>query len=165
MSIEVSRLTKRYKNTTAVDDATFTVPDGSITGFLGSNGAGKSTTMRIITGLDRLTSGTCLIDGVEYSRLPAPLSKVGALLDPRVYHPKRSARESLAVIAKAGGFPLSRVDEMLDIVGLSKVAKKQVGKFSMGMNQRLGIAASLLGDPSYVILDEPANGLDPEGIR
>lgn len=163
--IEVQGLSKRYGAVQAVDDLTFTVQPGHVTGFLGPNGAGKSTTMRMIVGLDKPTSGTALIDGTEYRNLANPAQKVGALLDAKGVHPNRSARASLLWQAQAAGLPASRVDEVLGLVGLSEVAGKRVGGFSLGMNQRLGIAAALLGDPEVLILDEPVNGLDPEGIR
>lgn len=163
--IEVQCLTKRYGAVQAVDDLTFTVKPGVVTGFLGPNGAGKSTTMRMILGLDRPTSGTALIDGAPYRQLPNPARKVGALLDAKGVHPNRSARASLLWQAQAAGLPRTRVDEVLELVGLSDVAGKKVGGFSLGMGQRLGIAAALLGDPEYLILDEPVNGLDPAGIR
>lgn len=165
MTINVSHVTKKYRNTVAVDDATFTVPKGSITGFLGPNGAGKSTTMRMMTGLDTPTEGTVTIDGKVYADISNPAATVGCLLDAKVYHPKRSAFNCLKIIAQSSGVPVSRVDGALEMVGLSSVRDKAVGGFSLGMSQRLGIAAALLGDPDYVILDEPANGLDPEGIR
>ena len=163
--IEVQGLSKRYGAVQAVDDLTFTVQPGHVTGFLGPNGAGKSTTMRMIVGLDKPSSGTALIDGTLYTHLPNPAQKVGALLDAKGVHPNRSARASLLWQAQAAGLPASRVDEVLGLVGLTEVAGKRVGGFSLGMNQRLGIAAALLGDPEYLILDEPVNGLDPEGIR
>lgn len=163
--IEVNGLTKRYGQVQAVDDLTFTVKPGVVTGFLGPNGAGKSTTMRMILGLDKPTSGSALIDGSPYRALSNPTRKVGALLDAKGVHPNRSAKASLLWQAQAAGLPSSRVDEMLRLVGLSDVADKRAGGFSLGMGQRLGIAAALLGDPEYLILDEPVNGLDPEGIR
>ena len=163
--IEVQGLTKRYGAVTAVDDLTFSVQPGHVTGFLGPNGAGKSTTMRMILGLDKPTAGTALIDGAPYSALANPTRKVGALLDAKGVHPNRSARATLLWQAQAAGFPASRVDEVLSLVGLSEAAGKRVGGFSLGMSQRLGIAAALLGDPEILILDEPVNGLDPEGIR
>lgn len=163
--IEVQGLTKHYGQVHAVDDLTFTVKPGVVTGFLGPNGAGKSTTMRMILGLDRPTSGTALIDGRPYHQLAQPAHTVGALLDAKGVHPNRSARASLLWQAQAAGLPAGRVDEVLSLVGLSEVAGKKVGGFSLGMGQRLGIAAALLGDPEYLILDEPVNGLDPEGIR
>ena len=163
--IEVQGLTKRYGSVQAVDDLTFTVKPGVVTGFLGPNGAGKSTTMRMILGLDKPTSGTALIDGAAYRALPNPARKVGALLDAKGVHPNRSARATLLWQAQAAGIPRSRVDEVLSLVGLTDVAGKRVGSFSLGMGQRLGIAAALLGDPEYLILDEPVNGLDPAGIR
>ena len=163
--IEVQGLTKRYGAVTAVDDLTFSVRPGHVTGFLGPNGAGKSTTMRMILGLDKPTAGTALINGAPYSALTNPTRKVGALLDAKGVHPNRSARASLLWQAQAAGLPASRVDEVLSLVGLSQAAGKRVGGFSLGMSQRLGIAAALLGDPEILILDEPVNGLDPEGIR
>ncbi|AZA12690.1 ABC transporter ATP-binding protein [Corynebacterium choanae] len=162
--IEVTGLTKRYGNVTAVDDLTFSIAPGKVTGFLGPNGAGKSTTMRMIIGLDRPTAGTATIDGKPYAELTNPLRKVGSLLDAKSWHPNRSAHNRLKWIAQSNGIPTSRVDEVLRIVGLSEVAKKKVGGFSLGMGQRLGLAAALLGDPEVLILDEPVNGLDPEGI-
>lgn len=163
--IDVQRLTKEYGQVRAVDDLSFTVEPGVVTGFLGPNGAGKSTTMRMILGLDTPTSGQALIDGSPYRSLSDPLRKVGALLDAKAIHPNRSARNSLLWQAQASGIPSSRVDEVLDLVGLTSVAGKKAGGFSLGMGQRLGIAAAMLGDPEYLILDEPVNGLDPEGIR
>ena len=163
--IEVQGLTKRYGAVTAVDDLTFSVQPGHVTGFLGPNGAGKSTTMRMILGLDKPTAGTAFIDGAPYSALANPTRKVGALLDAKGVHPNRSARATLLWQAQAAGLPASRVDEVLSLVGLSQAAGKRVGGFSLGMSQRLGIAAALLGDPEILILDEPVNGLDPEGIR
>ncbi|MCS4536142.1 ABC transporter ATP-binding protein [Corynebacterium sp. HS2168-gen11] len=163
--IEVHGLTKQYGKVRAVDDLSFTVRPGIITGFLGPNGAGKSTTMRMIMGLDRPTQGTALIDGVPYTSLKRPLSKIGALLDAKAVHPNRSARNHLRWIAQSNGIPNSRVDEVLSLVGLTEVAKKKAGGFSLGMGQRLGLATALLGDPEILLLDEPVNGLDPEGIH
>ena len=162
--IEVNGLTKRYGDKTAVDALTFTVKPGIVTGFLGPNGAGKSTTMRMIMGLDRPTAGTALVNGLPYARLTAPLHEVGALLEARAVHTGRSAYHHLAAMAATTGVPRSRVDEVIDIVGLHQVARKRAGGFSLGMGQRLGIASALLGDPKTLILDEPVNGLDPEGI-
>jgi ABC-2 type transport system ATP-binding protein len=162
--IEVKDLVKRYGETTAVDHLSFTVEPGRITGFLGPNGAGKSTTMRLILGLDRPTSGTALIDGKPYRALPDPLRYVGALLEARAVHPGRTAFNHLLYLAQTQGVPKSRINEVLDLVGLSAVAKKRTKGFSLGMGQRLGIAAALLGNPRLLILDEPVNGLDPEGI-
>jgi ABC-2 type transport system ATP-binding protein len=162
--IEVHELTKRYGDKTAVDGLTFTVRPGIVTGFLGPNGAGKSTTMRMITGLDRPTSGTATVNGRPYARLEAPLHEVGSLLEARAVHTGRSALNHLRAMAATTGIPRSRVDEVIDIVGLHDVASKRAGGFSLGMGQRLGIASALLGDPSVLILDEPVNGLDPEGI-
>ncbi len=162
--IEVNGLTKRYGDKVAVDALTFTVKPGIVTGFLGPNGAGKSTTMRMIMGLDRPTAGTALVNGMPYARLAAPLSEVGALLEAGAVHSGRSAYHHLAAMAATTGVPRSRVDEVIDIVGLHQVARKRAGGFSLGMGQRLGIASALLGDPRTLILDEPVNGLDPEGI-
>jgi ABC-2 type transport system ATP-binding protein len=163
--IEVRGVTKRYGEKVAVENLTFTVEPGVVTGFLGPNGAGKSTTMRMILGLDRPTVGTATVSGRDYVDLPAPLHEVGAMLEARAIHTGRSAQNHLLALAQTHGIPAARVDAVLDIVGLTHVAKKRVGSFSLGMGQRLGIAAALLGDPHTVILDEPANGLDPEGIR
>ncbi|WP_026316553.1 ABC transporter ATP-binding protein [Actinokineospora enzanensis] len=162
--IEASGLTKRYGRTVAVDNLSFTVGEGRVTGFLGPNGAGKSTTMRMILGLDRPTSGDVLLDGKHYRNLHQPLRTVGALLDAKWVHPNRSARAHLRWLAASNKLPTSRVDEVLDLVGLTSVAKKNAGGFSLGMSQRLGIAAALLGDPQVLLFDEPVNGLDPEGI-
>ncbi|AOS66026.1 ABC transporter ATP-binding protein [Actinoalloteichus hymeniacidonis] len=162
--IEASGLTKRYAKTVAVDDLSFSVRPGTVTGFLGPNGAGKSTTMRMILGLDRPTQGEVRIDGKHYRDLARPLNKVGALLDAKWVHPNRSARAHLSWLAKSNRLPARRVDEVLDIVGLDGVAGKRAGGFSLGMSQRLGIAAALLGDPEILLFDEPVNGLDPEGI-
>ena len=162
--IEVSTLTKRYGDKLAVDDLSFTVPSGQVTGFLGPNGAGKSTTMRVIMGLDRATSGSATIDGRSYADLEAPLRHVGALLEARASHPGRSARAHLLAIAQTHGLSRRRVDEVLDLVGLTSAAGRLAGGFSLGMGQRLGLAVALLGDPSTIILDEPVNGLDPDGV-
>ncbi len=162
--IEAIGLTKRYGRTVAVDDLSFTVQPGRVTGFLGPNGAGKSTTMRMILGLDRPTAGRVLIDGKSYAQLNRPLRTVGALLDAKWVHPNRSARAHLRWLAKSNGLPAKRVDEVLEAVGLTQVAGKNAGGFSLGMSQRLGIAAALLGDPRVLLFDEPVNGLDPEGI-
>jgi ABC-2 type transport system ATP-binding protein len=163
--IEVRGLTKRYGEKTAVDGLTFAVRPGVVTGFLGPNGAGKSTTMRMILGLDRPTAGTATIGGRPYADQHAPLHEVGALLEARAVHTSRSARNHLRALAATHGIPRRRVDEVIDLVGLADVAGKRAGGFSLGMGQRLGIASALLGDPPTVILDEPVNGLDPEGIR
>ena len=162
--IEIDHVTKRYGDKVAVDDLTFTVKPGIVTGFLGPNGAGKSTTMRVILGLDRPTSGTATVNGKPYSRLPAPLHEIGALLEARAIHTGRSAYHHLVAMAQTHGIGRTRVQEVIELVGLSDVARKRAGGFSLGMGQRLGIAAALLGDPATLILDEPANGLDPEGI-
>ncbi|MCO8277268.1 ABC transporter ATP-binding protein [Actinoplanes sp. TRM 88003] len=163
--LDVRAVTKNFGRHTAVQDLSFTVRPGAVTGFLGPNGAGKSTTMRIAVGLTRPDSGRILINGLPYDRLAAPLHEAGVLLDARAVHPRRSAYQHLAVLATTHGIPLRRVDEVLGLVGLSGVAGRRPGGFSLGMSQRLGIAAALLGDPGVVILDEPVNGLDPEGIR
>ncbi|MFD5826815.1 ABC transporter ATP-binding protein [Lentzea sp. NPDC060358] len=162
--IEAIGLTKRYGRTVAVDDLSFTVQPGRVTGFLGPNGAGKSTTMRMILGLDRPTAGRVLIDGKPYTELKRPLQTVGALLDAKWVHPNRSARAHLKWLAVSNGLPGTRVDAVLEAVGLTQVAGKNAGGFSLGMSQRLGIAAALLGDPKVLLFDEPVNGLDPEGI-
>ncbi|WP_121058373.1 ABC transporter ATP-binding protein [Microbacterium telephonicum] len=158
-------LTKRYGDKTAVSDATFTVQTGKVTGFLGPNGAGKSTTMRMIVGLDAPTAGRVAIDGRPYRSLRSPLTEVGALLDAKAVHTGRSARDHLRVMAATHGIPRRRVDEVIELAGLTSVAGRRAGKFSLGMGQRLGIASALLGDPHTLILDEPVNGLDPEGVR
>jgi ABC-2 type transport system ATP-binding protein len=163
--ITAHSLAKRYGAVTAVDNLTFEVPPGLVTGFLGPNGSGKSTTMRMILGLDVPDSGSALIDGRPYSDLAWPLREVGGLLDAQAFHPARSARNHLRWVALTNDIPLRRVDEVLDQVGLSSVAGRRTGKFSLGMSQRLGIAATLLGDPGVLLFDEPVNGLDPEGIR
>jgi ABC-2 type transport system ATP-binding protein len=162
--IEIDHVTKRYGDKVAVDDLTFTVKPGIVTGFLGPNGAGKSTTMRVILGLDRPTSGTATVNGKPYRDLPAPLHEIGALLEARAIHTGRSAYHHLVAMAQTHGIGRARVQEVIELVGLSDVARKRAGGFSLGMGQRLGIAAALLGDPATLILDEPANGLDPEGI-
>lgn len=163
--IKVSALTKAYGSNTVVHDLDFDVKPGIVTGFLGPNGAGKSTTMRMIVGLDNPTKGSTSIDGKHYSQYRRPLEKVGTLLDAKWVHPNRSAASHLKWIAASNGISSKRVDEVLGIVGLSDVAGRKAGKFSLGMGQRLGLAAALLGDPEVLILDEPVNGLDPEGIR
>ncbi len=162
--IEATHLTKRYGRTVAVNEVSFTVRPGQVTGFLGPNGAGKSTTMRMILGLDAPTSGDVRVDGKPYHQLADPLRSVGALLDAKAVVGGRSAANHLMWLADSNGIPRQRVAEVLDIVGLSDVAGKRVGTFSLGMNQRLGIAGALLGDPGTVLFDEPINGLDPEGI-
>ncbi|MFD2093309.1 ABC transporter ATP-binding protein [Blastococcus deserti] len=163
--ISAQSLTKIYGAKAAVDGLTFTVEPGRVTGFLGPNGAGKSTTMRMILGLDRPTSGSATVNGRRYQDFPAPLREVGALLEARALHPGRSARDHLRWLAASNGIPRARVDEVLGLVGLEAVADKRAGTFSLGMGQRLGIGVALLGDPPVVVLDEPVNGLDPEGIR
>ncbi|SHE24693.1 abc transporter [Actinomyces glycerinitolerans] len=163
--IEAVDLTKRYGSKTAVDHISFTIEPGTVTGFLGPNGAGKSTTMRLIMGLDKPTEGTVKVNGHFYQDLRAPLCQVGALLDAKGLHGSRSARAHLTQLAVSNGIPTRRVDEVLDLTGLTPVAKKRVKGFSLGMGQRLGIAAALLGDPQVLIFDEPVNGLDPEGVK
>ncbi len=163
--IEAHNLTKRYGETTAVNDLSFSVKPGIVTGFLGPNGSGKSTTMRLILGLDAPTSGDVTVNGKHYAEHSAPLHEVGALLEARSVHTGRSAYNHLLALAQTQGIPRSRVGELIELVGLESVAKKRAGQFSLGMGQRLGIAAALLGDPETVMLDEPVNGLDPDGIR
>ena len=163
--IEARGLTKDYGEKRAVDDLSFTVRPGIVTGFLGPNGSGKSTTMRLVLGLDRPTAGDVTIGGQHYRDLVAPLHEVGALLEARSVHTGRSAYNHLLALAQTHGIPRSRVMELIDLVGLHEVAKKRAGQFSLGMGQRLGIATALLGDPKLVMLDEPVNGLDPEGIQ
>ncbi|MGI4895597.1 MAG: ATP-binding cassette domain-containing protein [Janthinobacterium lividum] len=162
--IEARGLTKKYGDKTAVDDLSFTVRPGIVTGFLGPNGAGKSTTMRMIIGLDAPTSGTVTVNGKRYAQHRAPLHEVGALLEARAVHTGRSARNHLLAMAATTGIGRRRVDEVIEMVGLHEVAGRRAGQFSLGMGQRLGIASALLGDPATVMLDEPVNGLDPEGI-
>jgi len=162
--IDVRGVTKRFKDTVAVDDLSFEVKPGQVTGFLGPNGSGKSTTMRIIMGLDAPDTGTATVNGRRYHDLPVPLREVGALLEARAIHPGRSAYNHLWFLARSNDIPQSRVLDVLELVGLEKVARKRAGKFSLGMGQRLGIAAALLGDPGVLLFDEPVNGLDPEGI-
>lgn len=163
--IELNSLTKTYGSTRAVDDLTCTIEPGVVTGFLGPNGAGKTTTMRMILGLDHPTSGTATIDGRTYRQLTDPLRTVGALLDARQVHPNRSVRGHLRWIAASNRIPAGRVDEVLGMVGLSTVAAARAGTLSLGMSQRLGIAAAMIGDPPVLLFDEPVNGLDPEGIH
>jgi ABC-2 type transport system ATP-binding protein len=162
--IEARGLTKRFGDKTAVDGLMFTVEPGVVTGFLGPNGAGKSTTMRLILGLDRPSAGTVMVNGRPYNELTAPLHEVGALLEAKAIHTGRTAYNHLLALAATTGIPPARVDEVIDLVGLRAVARKRAGGFSLGMGQRLGIASALLGDPQILILDEPVNGLDPEGI-
>jgi ABC-2 type transport system ATP-binding protein len=163
--IEAVGLSKTYGDKTAVDDLTFTVSPGVVTGFLGPNGAGKSTTMRLILGLDAPTAGTVRVNGRPYREHRAPMREVGALLEARSVHTGRTAYNHLLALAQTAGIPRSRVDEVVDLVGLHEVARKRAGGFSLGMGQRLGIASALLGDPHTLLLDEPVNGLDPDGIR
>ncbi len=163
--IVAEQLTKRFGDKTAVSQVSFTVQPGKVTGFLGPNGAGKSTTMRMIVGLDRPTAGSVTVNGQRYAQLRAPLTEVGVLLDAKAVHTGRSARNHLRAMAATHGIGRARVDEVIELAGLESVAGKRAGKFSLGMGQRLGIASALLGDPHTVILDEPVNGLDPEGVR
>jgi ABC-2 type transport system ATP-binding protein len=162
--IEARGLSKRYGATLAVDDLSFEIKPGRVTGFLGPNGAGKTTTMRLILGLDHPTKGTVTVNGRPYGELRFPLHEVGALLDASAVHPGRRAEQHLWALAQSNRIPRKRVKEVLDLVGLTGVARKRIGTFSLGMNQRLGIAATLLGDPAVLMFDEPVNGLDPEGI-
>jgi ABC-2 type transport system ATP-binding protein len=163
--ITVSGLTKSYDRRTVVDDLTFTLEPGTVTGFLGPNGAGKTTTMRMITGLVPATAGRALIDGRRYADLPNPGAMMGTLLDASAVHPGRTGRAHLRILADTAGVPAGRVAEVLDLVGLSAAARRRIGGYSLGMRQRLGIAGALLADPPVLMFDEPANGLDPEGIR
>lgn len=163
--IEVARLTRHFGSRVAVDDVSFTVHPGSVTGLLGPNGAGKSTTMRMILGLDRPTSGTALVNGAPFSRSPAPMSTVGALLDATAVHPGRTGQTHLRALAATNGLSGGRVDVVLSMTGLTDAASRRIGTYSLGMRQRLGIAAALLGDPATLVLDEPVNGLDPDGVR
>jgi ABC-2 type transport system ATP-binding protein len=162
--IETRELTKKYGDTLAVDQLTFSAVPGRVTGFLGPNGAGKSTTMRMILGLDAPTGGSVKVNGTPYRKHRYPLHEVGALLEAKAIHPGRSSYNHLLAVAQSNGFGPRRVGEVLELVGLEKVAKKRAGKYSLGMGQRLGIATALLGDPGILLLDEPVNGLDPEGI-
>ncbi|WKV70470.1 ABC transporter ATP-binding protein [Streptomyces sp. PCS3-D2] len=163
--ITLRGLTKRYGETIAVDGLSLDIKSGQVTGFLGPNGAGKSTTMRMILGLDHPSGGEALIDGKPYSSMRHPIREVGALLDAKALHPARSARSHLVAQARSNGIPLRRVDEVLETVGLAKVARRSAGAFSLGMYQRLGVAGALLGDPQVLVFDEPVNGLDPDGVR
>jgi ABC-2 type transport system ATP-binding protein len=164
-TLEAQGLRKRYGSTVAVDGLSFTVRPGVVTGFVGPNGAGKSTTMRLFLGLDAPDAGAALVGSRPYPELASPLREVGALLDAGAFHPGRSAREHLRWLAASNGLPRGRVEEVLDQVGLARATRRRVGGFSLGMAQRLGIAAALLGDPPILLLDEPVNGLDPDGIR
>jgi ABC-2 type transport system ATP-binding protein len=163
--IEIDGLTKQYGSRVAVDDLTVTIEPGRVTGFLGPNGSGKTTTMRCILGLTRPTSGRASVLGRPYRELSRPMRRVGALIDPRARHPGRTAYAHLLTLAQSNGLPRERVDEVIELVGMESVAHERVRGFSLGMGQRLGIAAALLGDPDVLVLDEPVNGLDPEGIR
>src|SRR6202167_3039808 len=162
---KIDHLTKRYGPTLAVDDLDFEVKPGVVTGFLGPNGAGKSTTMRIILGLDRASKGQATVNGKRYAELKDPVREVGALLDAKAIHPGRTARNHLRALAASNQIKTSRVDEVLEFVGIGAVANRKVGTYSLGMSQRLGIAGALLGDPGILLFDEPVNGLDPEGIK
>jgi ABC-2 type transport system ATP-binding protein len=164
-AISVQGLTKRFGSVTAVDDLSFDVPPGTITGFIGPNGAGKTTTLRAVLGLVRPTAGTALIDGVPYVRLDQPTRHVGAVLEASGFHPGRTARDHLRVLAGRGGIPVGRVDDVLAEVDLAGAARRRVGGFSLGMKQRLALAGALLGDPGILVLDEPTNGLDPAGVH
>lgn len=163
--IEIENLIKRFGSVVAVDDLSFSVSPGAITGFLGENGAGKTTTLRVLLGLVEPSHGRCTIDGLLYKSLADPLRRVGALLDASSFYPGRTARNHLRVLAASGDIEVRRVDEMLHVVGLEDAGDRRVGGFSLGMRQRLGIASALLGDPDTLILDEPTNGLDPDGVR
>ena len=163
--ISIENLTKTRGSRTILDDVSFQARPGAVTGFLGPNGAGKSSTLRILLGIDRATSGTALIDGRPYPSLTRPVTRVGSLLDGSGAHRSRTARNHLAWVARSNGVPRSRVSEVLDAVDLTEAARTRVGRFSLGMGQRFGLATALLGDPEVLILDEPVNGLDPEGIR
>ncbi|MDR1473340.1 MAG: ATP-binding cassette domain-containing protein [Lactobacillales bacterium] len=164
MSITIEKLSKKFKDKLAIDFLTFTAKSGKVTGFLGANGAGKTTTIRILLGLVKPTTGKALIDGIAYVNIKNPLTLVGAMIDSKAYHKQRTAYNHLHFIAAAAGLPKKRVEIVLEMTGLASVAKKKIGDFSLGMTQRLGIAAALLGNPKNLILDEPVNGLDPEGI-
>jgi ABC-2 type transport system ATP-binding protein len=163
--LEFTGLTKRYGRVTAVDALTFSPAPGRVTGFVGNNGAGKSTAIRMLLGLTRPTSGHATVDGSPYAELPDPLRAVGALVDPNVFHPGRSGRNALRVLGRAAGITDLRVDEVIGLVDLSDAAGRRVGGYSLGMRQRLALAAALLGDPAALVLDEPANGLDPHGVH
>lgn len=163
--IHANRLTKHYGHVAAVDDVTFTVRPGAVTGFLGRNGAGKSTTMRMIVGLSAPTSGTVTVDGAAYRDLDRPMTRIGVLLDARAVHPGLTARGYLRGLAATNGIPRTRVGDVLELAGIAEVGDRRVGGFSLGMSQRLGIAAALLGSPPIIMLDEPLNGLDPDGVR
>lgn len=165
MSLQAHALVKRYRDVTAVDHLSFEVRPGIVTGFLGPNGAGKSTTLRMFLGLDRPTSGAATVGGLRLAEIPRPMHAVGAMLDARAVHPRRTAADHLAAVARAGAVPRERVSDVLELVGLGGSADRPAGDFSLGMKQRLGIATALMGDPGVVIFDEPLNGLDPEGIR
>lgn len=164
-AIEIDHVTKRYGRNVVVDDLSFTVRPGRVTGFLGPNGAGKSTTMKILLDLASADRGTATIGGSRYRELRDPARTVGVVLEPNAFHPGRSGRNHLRILADAAGLPVARVDEMLALVGLASAADRRVGAYSLGMRQRLGLAAALLGDPPVLVLDEPGNGLDPQGIR
>jgi ABC-2 type transport system ATP-binding protein len=162
--LAVRDLSKRYRRASAIEDLSFDIPAGAVTGFLGPNGAGKTTTLRIMLGLTRATAGQALIGGRRYDQLTRPRQTVGAVLEATGFHPGRSGRDHLRILARSSGLPVRRVDEVLDLVELSPAAGRRTGGYSLGMRQRLGLAAALLGDPGVLILDEPANGLDPAGM-
>jgi ABC-2 type transport system ATP-binding protein len=164
-AVSCRALTKRYRELLAVDDVTFSLERGTVTGYLGPNGAGKTTTLRLLLGLAEPTSGEALVFGRRYRELEQPIRRVGAVLESNDFHPARSGRDHLRMLALAAGLPLGRVDEVLELVELPAAAKRRVRTYSLGMRQRLGLAAALLGDPQLLILDEPANGLDPAGVR
>ena len=163
--LTVTQLSKKYGSFTAVDNLSFEVPDGQVTGFLGPNGSGKSTTMRMCVGLENPTSGTATFDGTPFCELPDPASTVGTLLEANWFHPGRSARAHLGYMAALQGVSMDHVDDTLERVGLGKVAKKRIGGYSLGMKQRLGLACAMMGEPKHLLLDEPVNGLDPEGVH
>lgn len=163
--IEFHGLTKRFGAVTAVDNLTFNLAPGRVTGFVGANGSGKTTTIRLVLGLTRPSDGSVSIDGKSYAELSDPLRTIGAMVDPNVFHPRRSGRNALRVIARSADIPDGRVDQVLEIVGLTGAARRRAGTYSMGMRQRLALAAALLGDPETLVLDEPANGLDPQGVH
>jgi len=163
--LTVTQLSKKYGSFTAVDSLSFEVPDGQVTGFLGPNGSGKSTTMRMCVGLENPTSGTATFDGTPFRELSDPASMVGTLLDANWFHPGRSARAHLGYMAALQGVSMNHVDDTLERVGLGKVAKKRIGGYSLGMKQRLGLACAMVGQPKHLLLDEPVNGLDPEGVH
>lgn len=165
VALELKGVSKRYGDTIALDDLSFTVDEGSVTGFLGPNGSGKTTSIRILTGLVRPTSGQALVTGMAYASLPHPMRVVGVALEPNGFNPGRRARDHMALVARAEGIPFNRIDDLLENVGLTEAAHRRIGGFSLGMRQRLSLATALIGDPQILIADEPSNGLDPQGIR